>query len=172
MGWTHYWKRSTELPPEKFAAAVRDCRKLLPALGIPLAGIDGNGIPHLADDGIAFNGVPSCERFEIHQTEFDRRGRAVMWGFCKTEKLPYDLCVQAALIVLKHHLGDAIVVNSDGTENDWSAAPRTIGRRRARNASSTWGTGRNSDWMRRNRPEPGGTQAGCYTPWLWSPLRE
>ena len=36
--------------------------------------------------------------------------------------MPYDLCVQAALIVLKHHLAAAITVSSDGGEPDWERA--------------------------------------------------
>lgn len=126
MGWTHHWKRETELPRKPFAAAVRDCQKVLPQIGITLAGFEGTGSPVFEDDVIVFNGAGgACEPFEIHQTEFDRRGRKIVWSFCKTEHLPYDLCVQVVLIVMKHHLGDAIVVTSDGTDNDWATARRT-----------------------------------------------
>lgn len=126
MGWTHNWQRETELPHAPFAAAVRDCQEVLARTGIPLAGFDGNGAPIFRDDMIAFNGTDrtGCEPFEIHQTEFDRRGGEMVWSFCKTEHLPYDLCVQAALVVMKHHLGDAIIVGSDGKDQDWAEARR------------------------------------------------
>lgn len=73
-----------------------------------------------------FNEVGSsgCEPFEIQGTEFDRHGRAVFWSFCKTEHLPYDICVQVALVILKHHLGEAITVGSDGTDDGWTEARR------------------------------------------------
>jgi hypothetical protein len=127
MGWTHHWQRPIELPKVAFAAAVRDCRKVLPQTGIGLAGRDGTGMPILRDNAIVFNGADGarCEPFEIHQVEFDRHGRKVIWSFCKTEHLPYDLCVQVSLIILKHHLQDAITITSDGKDVDWSDAKRT-----------------------------------------------
>ena len=126
MGWTHNWRRGTELPPSAFAAAVIDCRKTLPCTGIPLAGFDGNAQPMLQEDVIVFNGQgrAGCEPFEIHRTECDRHGRAVFWSFCKTEHLPYDLCVQMALVILKHHLAEMITVGSDGKDDDWAEARR------------------------------------------------
>jgi len=45
-----------------------------------------------------------------------------VFSYCKTEQLPYDLCVQVALIVLKHHLGATIKITSDGGETDWQRA--------------------------------------------------
>jgi hypothetical protein len=38
--------------------------------------------------------------------------------------LPYDVCVQTALIVLSHHLGSAIRIGSDGKDDDWAEARR------------------------------------------------
>ena len=68
----------------------------------------------------------AVEPFEIHQTEFDRRGRQLVPSFCKTEHAPYDLCVQLALIVFKHPLGHTISVASDGKDTDWKDAPRNL----------------------------------------------
>src|ERR1035437_3892611 len=119
MGWTHNWQRGTELPKGAFAAAVHDCEKVLPHTGVRLAGFEGKGQPVLQDDVIMFNGAggSGCGPFEVHQTEFDRRGRKVFWSFCKTEHQPYDLCVQVALIILKRHLGESITVGSDGNDS-------------------------------------------------------
>jgi len=124
MGWTHHWQRETELPAPAFTQAVEDCSRILGNVNIPLAGPDGNGTPIFRPDVLAFNGAQprSCERFEIHQVEFDRHGRRIVRSFCKTERLPYDLCVQLALIVFKHHLGDALQVGSDGSDEDWQTA--------------------------------------------------
>jgi len=49
--------------------------------------------------------------------EPDESGRH--FEFCKTAYKPYDLAVTACLIIAKHHLGDEIVVSSDGEEKDW-----------------------------------------------------
>ena len=51
-----------------------------------------------------------------------RRGRTRVFSYCKTEQLPYDFCVQVALIVLKHHLEAAIKITSDGGDAEWQRA--------------------------------------------------
>lgn len=51
----------------------------------------------------------------------DRNGR-YLFGCCKTNYRPYDLLVQCCLIVLKEHLGDAIIVTSDGDQQQWNEA--------------------------------------------------
>src|SRR6476660_4895162 len=107
MGLTHSWLRPTELPAEAFTAAVRDIQLVLKAADIPLAGFEGHGQPIFLDDTIVFNGVAGagCEPFEIHQVEFDRRGRAEKFSFCKTQSLPYDVAVKVSLIIFKEQLG-------------------------------------------------------------------
>ena len=35
---------------------------------------------------------------------------------------PYDLAVNLVLIIAKHHLGDALVVESDGSIEQWAEA--------------------------------------------------
>jgi hypothetical protein len=124
MGLTHNWQRGTELAADAFARAVEDCRKVVAATGVPVAGFNGSGQPIFDRDKIIFNGAKGagCEPFEIHQTEFDRRGRKVFWSFCKTEYAPYDVAVKAALIALKHHLGDDIKITSDAKDTDWDDA--------------------------------------------------
>lgn len=63
------------------------------------------------EDHIAFNGV--LWPFEKTIVEFDRRGRSEVYSYFKTQDLPYDMYVQTAMIILKHHLRSAIVVYSD-----------------------------------------------------------
>ncbi len=48
------------------------------------------------------------------------RPRASIFSFTKTNRLPYDLCVRVALIILQHHLDHAFRVASDDT--DWESA--------------------------------------------------
>ena len=128
MGLTHSWLRPTELPADAFADAVRDVRRVLEAAAIPLAGFEGRGEPVFLDDVVVFNGVAgaSCEPFEIHQVEFDRRGRTEKLSFCKTEMLPYDFAVKAALIVLKNHLGEMIKIMSDEKDDAWARARQLV----------------------------------------------
>lgn len=124
MGYTHYWTRAAELPATKFGAAVKDCRKLMKHLGVALAGRDGTGRPIFNDKEIAFNGhAPNeYETFVVARMAAARDGEPKTFQFCKTARRPYDICVQAALIVLQHHLGEAIVISSDGDEADWDRA--------------------------------------------------
>jgi len=124
MGWTHNWQRPTELPKEEFARAAEDCKKILATVDVPLGGFTGDGEPLFSADSIIFNGAggSGCEPFEIARVEFDREGRESVLSFCKTGRAPYDICVQIALIVLKHHLGDAIIVGSDGDDSAWEEA--------------------------------------------------
>jgi len=112
------------LPKEQFAEAVADCAKALQTTNIPLGGFDGSGNPVFSEEHIVFNGAKGsgCEPFEIARVEFDRRGRDKVLAFCKTEKTPYDICVQVSLVIFKHHLGDAIGVSSDGTDENWQEA--------------------------------------------------
>jgi len=127
MGWTHSWQRPTELPKEEFTRAAEDCQKILATLNVPLGGFTGDGEPIFTVESIVFNGAggSGCEPFEIARVEFDRKGRDSIFSFCKTEQAPYDICVQIALVILKHHLGDAITIGSDADDSAWETA-RTI----------------------------------------------
>lgn len=124
MGWTHYWKRESTLPAEAFEKASKDCKVILTGIDVPLAGPEAEGEPFFSQDKILFNGVNgrSCEPFSIEAVESPRiQGRPV-FSFCKTEHLPYDLCVKCALVILKHYLGDQIKVMSDRPDDDWQDA--------------------------------------------------
>jgi hypothetical protein len=124
MGWTHYWRRNPNFSDEAFENAASDCKRLLSQLGIDLRGERDGESPLFSAEAIIFNGKKGqgCENFEIHRSELPRPGRDQVRGFCKTEKLPYDLCVQCALIILKQHLGQAMTVSSDGDDADWEEA--------------------------------------------------
>jgi hypothetical protein len=56
MGYSNYWTRTAELPAKPFAAAVKDIKKILSKLNIPLGGRDGTGRPIFRADLISFNG--------------------------------------------------------------------------------------------------------------------
>jgi hypothetical protein len=123
VGHTNYWTRRPELPAQAFVAAVKDCKAIMKHLSVPLGGRDGTGRPIFRADLIAFNGkTPEhCETFAVERL-VEPEGEPMTFEFCKTNERPYDICVQAALIILKHHLGNAITVASDGSDADWQRA--------------------------------------------------
>jgi hypothetical protein len=125
MGWTHYWQRDIDLPKDKFAQAAADCLRVTQFLSIPLGNYRGTSQPIFDDEEILFNGLGNtgCEGFEIYRYQLPKRpGQVRTLSYCKTEHMPYDICVQAVLIVMKHHLGNAIMVNSDSKDGDWDKA--------------------------------------------------
>ncbi len=128
MGWTHHWQRPLALPKDRFALVVEDCRRLLDAhIGI-VAGPEGIGRPVITASEILFNGQHPlvCEPFEFRRVERYRHGRERLFTFCKTEHLPYDLLVQAALIVAKHYLGSLVSITSDGGDGSWKDARELV----------------------------------------------
>lgn len=108
-------------------AAVKDCKQVCDESGIALQGIEGQAKPTFESFLVAFGG--GCEPFVVQCVCGNRGPERPSYsqpdrcrGFCKTEHLPYDICVQACLIVLNHNLGDAFQVGSDGNEVDWDGA--------------------------------------------------
>ena len=124
MGLTHYWECEIELPKDKFAQAVDSCAELLEKIEIPLSGSGGTGNPVFTSDDILFNGAAglTCEDFCFSRTHIPKRKREKAFAYCKTEGLPYDICVRVALIILKHFLGKMIIVASDSQDDNWQKA--------------------------------------------------
>jgi hypothetical protein len=153
MGYTHYWERPRILPRRPFAAAAKDCRRLCLALAIPLG--DGRGLnqPTFSAAEICFNGRAegpggdsSYETFRVERARrpgYPQEQARGDWGldFCKTNRRPYDLCVQGCLMVLSHHLGTArFRVDSDGTSGDWDEARQAC--QRVLGYGGEWGEGK------------------------------
>ncbi len=124
MGLTHYWKRPPVLPTAAFKSAVRDCRKVLTASGVALAGETGKGQPIINDLMLVFNGTEprSGEPFRIEIFAAPRRSGSDVLSYCKTSYQPYDLCVKAVLVVFSHHFSDIFKVFSDGKDEVWQDA--------------------------------------------------
>lgn len=136
MGYTHSWRRERDLDATKFAAAVEDCGRVLAlehSKGVGIAGPMGDGVAELEPLGvIAFNGKgdDSYESFVVERVVepgsrlhgLDEGLEGMEFAFCKTAHRPYDLAVMTCLMVLKHHLGRAIRIGSDGGIDDWLPA--------------------------------------------------
>jgi len=133
MGYTHYWYVKDLRAVERALPQVAsDLRRLLPQLP-PLAGCHGEGAPAIEDWEIAFNGVApnDYETFLLASSpEAYTQTERGLFGFCKTERHPYDLAVQVALALLKWHseaiAPDAVDVASDGNLVDWVKACQVV----------------------------------------------
>ena len=63
-------------------------------------------------------------RYPPHGIKNEKAGQLAGYGSCNTDMMPYDQLVAATMLVIKHHLGDDVVVKSDGDHRSgtWSAA--------------------------------------------------
>ena len=124
MGCTHYWEREQYLSEVLFQTVIGELQKIFADIDAALAGREGEGTPYLSLDEIVFNGVRGqhCEDFKIRRVGFPREGGTKIYSFCKTEKMPYDLCVKITLIILKHYFEESLQVTSDAKDGDWQDA--------------------------------------------------
>lgn len=149
MGYTHYYYTAERFDPARFAAVAADFERMvapLNRLGVVLADGLGEGVPSISPTEIRFNGDRtrsvdcSYETFEFlpdngyAETPAGRKRRDPVsrhenprfngkyFNFCKTGRRPYDLAVNVCLVIAKHHLGEDIMVDSDGTMEDWREA--------------------------------------------------
>lgn len=63
MGYSHIWYRQRIIPDDVFNSILSDVKKIMTPLshiGIPLANIEGNGVPDLTIEKIGFNGKIKC----------------------------------------------------------------------------------------------------------------
>ena len=122
MGYCHYWYREPEIDKMVMSKIIADFNKVIfnqrPTL-IEFTTEFSNG----NSGDIGFNG------FKPHDFEpviFNRVCKDVRDGkifcFCKTQYRPYDLDVIAFLIIARKHLGDHILVSSDGDDEQWAPA--------------------------------------------------
>jgi hypothetical protein len=70
------------------------------------------------------NGDCSYEPFILNRVLEDCGISRKGFDCCKTGFRPYDLAVQCALLISKHHLGEMIEVASGGSDWHWNDARR------------------------------------------------
>ena len=129
MGYSHFWRRPVVVPCASWLLLQAEIRRLVDASPVPLVwGHDEPGWkPEVSSNLIQFNGQPGCEDFCFPRFYGGRFGQAPdaegrEFQCCKSGGRPYDMICAASLIVAKHHLGDLIVISSDGEDVDWEPA--------------------------------------------------
>lgn len=139
MGYTHYCRQSKNFTDKEWEAIVIDTKKMFAALPAktPKAGIPGRGgevlqiddqegNPPVANDtSIFFNGCgyPDAD----HETfELTKKKPGDGFSFCKTARKPYDLAVQACMLIAVHHAHASISISSDGDADEWLAAVKLL----------------------------------------------
>lgn len=136
MGYTHYWRRRKSIPQPVFNAIVRDFRKVMAAIeekGVRVCGGDGSGKPHVGKDSVSLNGCgnESLETFSfprIYKPMYNpvaNENNDRLFDFTKTGQQPYDIAVTSFLLIARRHIGDSLVVTTDGEDADWKEA-RTV----------------------------------------------
>lgn len=127
MGYTHYWnfnfKKTNELD---YKLALRQCQRIIRRHNRELKAEDVKHPSRLSGysvhtkvgkyTGLHFNGTKDMghEDFSLREHLIENTG-----GFCKTAQKPYDVCVVACLIILKHYLKEGFTCESDGQHFDW-----------------------------------------------------
>lgn len=132
MGYTHSWYRNGEISSSIMDQIRADFTKITARLPANSQIVD---IPDLwgTPQDIAFGGKKGtcepmifCRISQARKISDDRAQEPWMTGkyfeYCKTEKMPYDLAVEALLIIAKKNLSEDIRVFSDGDDVDWLAA--------------------------------------------------
>lgn len=126
MTYTHYWlftRDIRDLPEGTYQRALVDVQRLLAYVKRTEPGlIESNTDAALTSlhCRIQFNGSTKSGRdepFVLSAKPLANPGQ----GYCRTNRLPYDKVVTAALILLQARLGKAVMVGSDGTPEAWKA---------------------------------------------------
>ncbi|OGY97267.1 MAG: hypothetical protein A2122_00285 [Candidatus Liptonbacteria bacterium GWB1_49_6] len=108
MGYTHYWTLKPYYTNEQWRAFIKDTRRLLTKYG------DQHSAWSFGDDD---NDVTIADATDVGEVFLFQNKECS--SFCKTGEALYDVLVTAVLVLAKAHLGDAIVLKSDGDICDW-----------------------------------------------------
>lgn len=131
----HYWYRPAELPQALYRDALNDAQKVVERM----AKDDGIRITRFHDSpepavwGIFFihfslHGQPQHTYFRFERVftgdPSDPLPNGYVFDACVTKGGPHDHLVCAALIALKRHLGELLIVQSEGasTNRSWTLA--------------------------------------------------
>ena len=120
MGYTHYLRFNKSVTKERLSKASADVKKAFELIKAECPDIvikDGWGEnePKIDEDIICFNGDASKEEdFETFAVRVGDNG----FNCCKTGRMPYDVHVCVACLILKEHFGNDLCMSSDGIFKD------------------------------------------------------
>ena len=120
MGYTHYLRFNKSVTKERLSKASEDIKKAFEFIKSECPNIvikDGFGEnePQIDENTICFNGDASKEEdFETFAVRVGDNG----FNCCKTGRMPYDVYVCVACLILKEHFGDDLCMSSDGIFKD------------------------------------------------------
>ena len=120
MGYTHYLRFKKSVTKERLSKASEDIKKAFELIKAEYPDITikdgwGENEPQIYEDIICFNGDASKEEdFETFAVRVDDKG----FNCCKTGRMPYDVYVCVACLILKEHFGDDLCMSSDGIFKD------------------------------------------------------
>jgi hypothetical protein len=128
MGYTHYITFKDSLKTKDYKLALRQITRLVrrynkaqpEGSNTRLSGFTAHAIEN-AYEGVKFNGAGDygCEDFWLPADPFEDDGND--FHFCKTNQMPYDIVVVAALCLLSHYCKNGVTISSDGDAADWQA---------------------------------------------------
>ena len=116
MGYTHYLRFKKSVTKKKLSKASEDVKKAFELVKSECPNIvikDGWGEnePQIDENTICFNGDASKEEdFETFAVRVGDNG----FNCCKTGRMPYDVHVCVAWLILRGHFGDGLCMSSDG----------------------------------------------------------
>ena len=120
MGYTHYLRFKKSVTKERLSKASADIKKAFELIKAECPDITikdgwGENEPQIDEDIICFNGDASKEEdFETFAVRVGDNG----FNCCKTGRMPYDVYVCVACLILKEHFGDDLCLTSDGIYKD------------------------------------------------------
>ena len=121
MGYTHYLRFKNAVTKERMSKASADVKKAFELIksespNIVIKNGVGKDEPIINERIICFNGDASKdEDLETFSVQVDDKG----FNCCKTGRMPYDVYVCVACLVLKEHFGDDLRISSDGIGGEY-----------------------------------------------------
>ena len=156
MGFSHYYSVKKEIEQEvwnEFLKSVKKLYKNMPEhshssgdnyseMPLSLSGCWNHEKPQFTKEQICFNGSNGLKRIKTKDGWQDAKHSNKEWNdlghetfvlnrkgcqeFCKTARKPYDIMVQAVLVIAKYYFESNISIGSDGDMEDWREAMKFV----------------------------------------------
>ncbi len=121
MGYTHYFPH-TSVTDEVWEKIKSDCEKIVGTGIVPVEDDRDGSEPKFTDHLILFNGVGENQ----HETFCLEKAGSGGFAFCKTNRKPYNILVQACLLLYQLHSPETLKLGSDGSLEEWKDAIKLV----------------------------------------------